>query len=75
MNTLMSVKEAAAKLSCSGAAVWKWIQQRRLHKVKVGRLTRIKEQDIDAVIRLGLSPKALQPMGLRPVKSEAGVPS
>lgn len=58
MDKLISVKEAATGLSCSEASIWKWIQDKRLQKVKIGRLTRLKEQDIDAIIRLGLSPKA-----------------
>lgn len=57
MEKLISVKEAAVRLSCSEASIWKWIQERRLQKVKIGRLTRLKEQDVDAVIRLGLQPK------------------
>ena len=64
---LISVKEAPVRLSCSEASIWKWIQQKRLQKVKSGRLTRIKEQDVDAVIRLGLGPKAgLSPKALQP---------
>ncbi|MGC4098602.1 MAG: helix-turn-helix domain-containing protein [Nitrospira sp.] len=64
-DKLISVKEAAVRLSCSEASIWKWIQDKRLQKVKIGRLTRLKEQDVDAVIRLGLQPKS----GLSP---EAG---
>ena len=66
MEKLISVKEAAARLSCSEASIWTWLQEKRLQKVKIGRLTRIKEQDVDAVIRLGLQPKG---------QSEAGVQS
>lgn len=71
MDKLISIKESAARLSCSEALLWKMIQQKRLQKVKIGRLTRIKEQDIESIIRLGLSPKVLQPTrkALRP---EAG---
>lgn len=58
MEKLISVKEAAVRLACSEASIWTWLQEKRLQKVKVGRLTRIKEQDVDAVIRLGLQPKA-----------------
>jgi excisionase family DNA binding protein len=56
MDKLISVKDAAFRLSCSEASIWKWIQQKRLQKVKVGRLTRIREQDLEACIRLGLQP-------------------
>ncbi len=60
MDKLISVKQAAEKLACSEASIWKWIQDKRLQKVKIGRLTRLKEQDVDAVIHLGLQPKAGQ---------------
>jgi excisionase family DNA binding protein len=53
---LVSVKEAAVQLSCSEAAIWKWIQQGKFQRVKVGRLTRIRTQDLDACVRLGLQP-------------------
>jgi excisionase family DNA binding protein len=48
MDKLISVKEAAVRLGCSEASVWRWLEQGRLQKVKVGSLTRISEQDIDA---------------------------
>lgn len=57
MDTLESVKDAASRLSCSEAAIWKWIQQGTFQRVKVGRLTRLRTQDLDACIRLGLQPK------------------
>lgn len=66
MDNLISVKQAAEKLACSEASIWKWIQDKRLQKVKIGRLTRLKEQDVDAIIRLGLQPKALPEAGLQP---------
>ena len=57
MDTLISVKDAATRLSCSTAAIRKWIQQGKFQRVKVGRLTRIRTQDLDACIRLGLQPQ------------------
>jgi excisionase family DNA binding protein len=56
MDKLISVKEAAARLSCAEASIWKWLGQGKLQRVKVGRLTRIREQDIESIIRLGLQP-------------------
>jgi excisionase family DNA binding protein len=50
MHQLVTVKEAAALLACSEAAVRKWISQRRLRAVKVGRLTRLRRQDLDAFL-------------------------
>ena len=50
MQRLLTVKEAAELLACSEAAVRKWIYQRRLPKVKVGRLTRLRLSDVEALI-------------------------
>ncbi len=49
MEKLISVKETAKLLSCSEAAVRKWIFQRRLAFVKLGRLTRLRISDIEAM--------------------------
>jgi excisionase family DNA binding protein len=46
----MTVKEAAQLLACSEAAIRKWIYQRRLARVKVGRLTRLRRSDVEALI-------------------------
>jgi excisionase family DNA binding protein len=61
MDKLISVNEAAARLSCSEDAIWKWLRQNRLQRIKIGRLTRIREQDLEACIRLGLQPVAVKP--------------
>lgn len=53
MERLLSVKEAAERLSCSPAAVRKWLYQRRLPRVKVGRLTRVRPRDLDAFVAQG----------------------
>jgi len=54
MDGLLSLKEAARRLSCSEAMLRKWIYQRKLPTVKVGRLTRIRQSDLEAWVRLGL---------------------
>ena len=54
MEKLLSVKDAAELLSCSEAAVRKWLYQRRLPAVKVGRLTRIRQSDMETLITDGL---------------------
>jgi excisionase family DNA binding protein len=53
MERLLSVKETAERLSCSPAAVRKWLYQRRLPRVKVGRLTRVRPRDLDAFVAQG----------------------
>jgi excisionase family DNA binding protein len=54
MDQLVSVKDAAKLLACSQAAVRKWVYQRRLPIVKVGRLTRLRLSDLEALVARGL---------------------
>jgi excisionase family DNA binding protein len=54
MDQLISVKEAADLLSCSPAAIRKWLSQRRLRAVKVGRLTRLRLADLEKLVAEGL---------------------
>lgn len=57
MDTLLSLKEAAKLLGCSEALLRKWLYQRSLPHVKVGCLTRIRQSDLEAWLRLGLQPE------------------
>jgi excisionase family DNA binding protein len=50
MDQLLTVREAAKRLACSEAAIRKWIYQRRLYAVKVGRLIRIVEADLEIFV-------------------------
>jgi excisionase family DNA binding protein len=62
MDQLLTVKEAAQRLACTEAAIRKWLYQRRLPAVKVGRLIRLRETDLDAMIVRGLrSPRVDAP--------------
>jgi len=54
MDQLMTVKEAAKTLAVSEAAIRKWMYQGRLPRVKVGRLTRLRREDVEAVVSGGL---------------------
>ena len=56
LDQLVTVKEAAARLACSEIALRKWLSEGTLPFVKVGRLTRIRQSDIEAWMRLGLQP-------------------
>jgi excisionase family DNA binding protein len=47
--------KAARMLSCSEAAIRKWVYQRRLPAVKVGRLTRLRVKDLEALLTKGLT--------------------
>jgi len=53
MDALMTVKDAAQFLQCSEAAVRKWIYQGKLPHRKVGRLTRLRRQDVEALAGVG----------------------
>jgi excisionase family DNA binding protein len=53
MERLLTVKEASERLACSEAAIRKWIYQRRLPRVKVGRLTRLRQSDLEGLITTG----------------------
>ncbi len=50
MKQLLTVREAARLLVCSEAAIRKWIYQQRLPAVKVGRLIRIAEGDLEIFV-------------------------
>ena len=54
MNQLLTLKQAAGLLSCSPDAIRKWIFQGRLRAVKVGKLTRLRQEDIERVASEGL---------------------
>jgi len=54
--SLLSVKAAAQMLSCSEATVRKWAYRRQLPAVKVGRLTRFRLTDVEALIARGSRP-------------------
>ena len=53
-DSLMTIEESAAALSVRPASVRKWIHQRRLQPVKVGRLTRLRKSDVERVVQHGL---------------------
>jgi len=57
MEDLYSVKQVAKHLGCSEAFLRRWLYQGRLPHVKVGRLTRIRQSDLEAWLRLGLRPE------------------
>ena len=53
MGQLITVEDAAKLLACSPAAVRKWLYQKRLRAVKIGRLTRLPLEDIERVASAG----------------------
>ena len=55
-ETLVSIREAADRLAISTATIRRWVAQRRLPAVRLGRAVRIRESDIVALIRWGYRP-------------------
>lgn len=45
---LLTVAEAAAYLGLAKLTIYDWVSQRKIRHVKVGRLTRFKQQDLDS---------------------------
>jgi len=57
MEALLTIKEAAKFLACSEAMLRKWIHQGKLPRVKVGRLARIRQSDLEGWLKFGLQPR------------------
>ncbi len=51
---LITTEEAAKRLAVTEAAVRKWISQRRLPAVRLGRCVRLRLADVELVISQGL---------------------
>ena len=54
MTDLLSIEEAARRLSCSQAAIRKWLAQRRVRAVRLGRLVRLRSADVERIATEGL---------------------
>jgi len=58
MTRLLTVPEVATQLAVKPCTIRKWISQRRLAVVRVGqRAIRVKQGDVDQIIREGYLPK------------------
>lgn len=53
---LLTVFEAAELLAVKPATLRKWIYQRRIGSVRLGRAVRLKRTDVEALIRRGDRP-------------------
>ena len=60
LKELLSAQETAVMLGCSVAAVRKWAYQRRLRRVRIGRLARFRRVEIEQIAADGLPPVALR---------------
>ena len=56
MERLLKVPEAAEILGLSPSTIRKMFWEGRLARVKVGRSTRIRQGDLEALVRLGILP-------------------
>jgi excisionase family DNA binding protein len=61
-NRLLTVEECAARTSTSPGYWRKLIGRRRIAVHKLGRLTRIAESDLDALMRAGFRPPRREDM-------------
>jgi excisionase family DNA binding protein len=55
-DRLLRVDEVATRLALKPATIRKLLYQRKLPRVKLGRAVRIREADLEAIIRLGYEP-------------------
>ncbi len=55
MNRLLTVNEVAERLGVAPHTLYRWFEQGRLGGVKVGRLVRFREEDIDAFLDVSLA--------------------
>jgi excisionase family DNA binding protein len=61
---LMKVPEFAGALTVTSACVRRWILERRVVSVKVGRLVRIPASEVERIIAAGLRPaRGAKPAG------------
>ena len=58
MTDLLSIKETAQRLRCSEAAIRKWLAQRRVRAVRLGRLVRLRSADVERIATEGLPDRA-----------------
>ncbi len=56
MTQLLKKREVAARLGVAEGTIEKWIYQKRLPVVRIGRAVRIKAEDLEATIQMGYTP-------------------
>jgi len=55
-TTLLNVGEFAAALGISNACVRRWILERKITSVKIGRLVRLPSSEVSRIVEAGLRP-------------------
>ena len=64
LQSLLKVPEFAGALKLTNACVRRWILERRVVSIKVGRLVRIPVSEVDRIIAAGLRPaRGAKPAG------------
>ena len=53
---LINLSQVAEILSCTLSAVRRWRRENRITTVKIGRLVRVDENEVDRIAREGLRP-------------------
>ncbi len=53
MTKLLKPEEVAERLSVSPLTVRKWIFSKRIPVVRIGRAVRVREEDLEALVRFG----------------------
>ncbi len=56
MTKLLKAGDVAERLAVSPATIRRWIFDGRIPTVRVGAAVRIREEDIQAMVRLGYTP-------------------
>jgi len=65
MGKLLSTAEVAERLAVKQCTIRKMLYQRRIPKVKIGRCVRVREEDVEALVRIGLEPAREQTSRIR----------
>jgi len=64
MSNLLTIREFAGALNVTIACVRRWVLERRINSIRVGRLVRITPEECQRIIEQGLVPAKL--MGRNP---------
>jgi excisionase family DNA binding protein len=57
-KNLLTIKEVARALSCTVSCLHRWRREGRIATVKLGRLVRFDEAELDRIAKDGLGPVA-----------------
>ena len=49
-DRLLKAKQVQEKMNCSRAQVYRWIQEERLKSVKIGKMVRVRAEDLNSFI-------------------------